>query len=272
MSSIYIPNKYTKTYYSIINTRKHRTKQDKKNMLLEEHHIIPECCFIDRKRKGPKGFLSGNPNSKDNIVFLTPKEHFICHLLLVKMTSGSLKGKMSYSLKFFKKYTKTSLLYTKIKEIARIELSKISTGRTASQETKHKLKIAGTGRKDSQETKNKKSLARKGVKFTDEWRRNISVGVTNRKPIKKTKDWKEKIGNSQRGISREYANKEIYQINMDGTIHKKYSSIHECKNQTGFKWPERNTSAKNKKIYMGFFWLKGDQIQLYESIFKNDIS
>lgn len=37
----------------------------------ERHHIIPIC-------------LGGN-NSKDNLAYITPRKHFICHWLLVKM-------------------------------------------------------------------------------------------------------------------------------------------------------------------------------------------
>lgn len=37
----------------------------------EKHHIVPRCL--------------GGTNDKDNLVLLTAKEHFICHLLLTKM-------------------------------------------------------------------------------------------------------------------------------------------------------------------------------------------
>ncbi len=49
----------------------------------EEHHIIPQS-------------LGGN-NQKENLVKLTAKEHFVCHLLLTKMTSGQYKEKMIYA-------------------------------------------------------------------------------------------------------------------------------------------------------------------------------
>lgn len=54
-------------YQNIINKSKseHRSK---KNSYFERHHIIPKSV--------------GGDNSKDNIVLLTPKEHFICHHLL----------------------------------------------------------------------------------------------------------------------------------------------------------------------------------------------
>lgn len=55
------------------------------NVYAEKHHIVPRS-------------LGGN-NSKSNIIRLLPREHFICHLLLLKMTTGSDKVKMSYAIR-----------------------------------------------------------------------------------------------------------------------------------------------------------------------------
>jgi len=64
---MYLQNKYTQWYYNIIDRARSRTLTEHK----ETHHIIPKC-------------LGGN-NSKENLVDLTGKEHFLCHLLLTKM-------------------------------------------------------------------------------------------------------------------------------------------------------------------------------------------
>lgn len=55
---------YLKIYELIINRAKTRSI----NGYTESHHIIPKCM--------------GGKNTKDNMVELTPKEHFICHKLL----------------------------------------------------------------------------------------------------------------------------------------------------------------------------------------------
>lgn len=73
--SIFIQNKYYSWYYSIINSAKNQSrKRLKRNNPLyiyyEKHHIIPKS-------------LSGS-NDKDNLVLLTAREHFICHILLTK--------------------------------------------------------------------------------------------------------------------------------------------------------------------------------------------
>jgi len=66
------------------NRKKHK-KSDYDFVYYERHHIIPDSFFIESKRKGNKGWLDGNPNSKENIVLLTPEEHYLAHQLLVKI-------------------------------------------------------------------------------------------------------------------------------------------------------------------------------------------
>lgn len=83
---IFILNRYTRLYYSIISNAKQRILPQE--IYKEEHHIIPESL--------------GGSNNLDNLVSLTYKEHRVCHKLLVKMTTGADKGKMAYALLFFK--------------------------------------------------------------------------------------------------------------------------------------------------------------------------
>lgn len=79
---LFIDNKYTRVYYSIITKAQRRSEVPD---YVERHHIVPECFFKSRKRKGRQGWINGDPDSPDNLVSLTAREHFICHLLLVKM-------------------------------------------------------------------------------------------------------------------------------------------------------------------------------------------
>ena len=64
---IFIDNKYTHWYYSIISNALSRQSLS----YTEKHHIIPKSL--------------GGDNSLSNLVRLTPKEHFVCHRLLTKM-------------------------------------------------------------------------------------------------------------------------------------------------------------------------------------------
>jgi len=75
---IFINNKYTSIYYRIIDNSRNRILP--KEVYKERHHIIPKSL--------------GGTNSVDNLVWLTGREHLICHLLLVRMTEGKFKSKM----------------------------------------------------------------------------------------------------------------------------------------------------------------------------------
>lgn len=78
---MFIENKYSKWYYSIVEQAKSRHNDP--NSYFETHHIIPKSL--------------GGDNTKANLVSLTAKEHFICHLLLIKMVDGESKNKMVHA-------------------------------------------------------------------------------------------------------------------------------------------------------------------------------
>jgi hypothetical protein len=94
---MFLANKYTSWYNSIINNATGRLLPP--NIYLERHHIIPDCFYIKNRSKGKRpGWLQGNPNDPANIVKLTAKEHFMCHWLLTKMTTGEAMHLMLYAL------------------------------------------------------------------------------------------------------------------------------------------------------------------------------
>lgn len=76
-------SKYAKWYINII--QKSLEDINTKKEIVEKHHIIPESFFVSRSRKGCAGDIQGNPNDKNNMVSLTPREHFLVHVLLPKM-------------------------------------------------------------------------------------------------------------------------------------------------------------------------------------------
>lgn len=80
---------YRKIHDAIISKALSEERYKDDDVYYEAHHIIPDFMFIHRKRKGPKGHLPGNPDAPSNIVLLTPREHFIVHLLLVKIYEGT---------------------------------------------------------------------------------------------------------------------------------------------------------------------------------------
>jgi hypothetical protein len=106
---MYLDNKYTKWYNSIIENSNNRTIDG----YTEKHHIIPRS-------------LGGNDDSS-NLAILTAREHFICHLLLTKMTTGNARYKMCFALHMITnarnigegRYTPTSRLYEHTKHLFR---------------------------------------------------------------------------------------------------------------------------------------------------------
>lgn len=76
---MFLSNKYTDCYFRIINKANLR----KLPQITECHHIIPKSL--------------GGGEEPENKVYLTPREHFVCHHLLLKMLEGKLKQKMCYA-------------------------------------------------------------------------------------------------------------------------------------------------------------------------------
>lgn len=74
---------YSKVYFSTIEKAVQRGSW-KKARGRERHHIIPQSL--------------GGSNYKSNLVYLSCREHFLCHWLLVKMTEGEYYHKMVYAL------------------------------------------------------------------------------------------------------------------------------------------------------------------------------
>lgn len=147
-------NKYTKTYFALIEKAKTRNVDDSE--YYERHHIIP-------------GSLGGS-DSPDNMVTLTAREHFICHMLLTKMTDGADYKKMVHAFWLMcnyrsgnqeRDYKINSVMYESLKK----RRSDILTGIPMPQETRAKISKTMKGVKKntfSEEHKKKLSEAFKG--------------------------------------------------------------------------------------------------------------
>lgn len=114
-------NKYTRWYNRIISNRKINPLDD--SVYKENHHIIPKSL--------------GGSNKKENLVALTAKEHFVCHRLLVKMTEGNDKVKMSYAIRTMMirenshqtRYKLSSKIYESIIKETKTIIGKSQTGK-----------------------------------------------------------------------------------------------------------------------------------------------
>jgi len=113
---MFIENKYYKWYYNIVDAARSRALEG----YSENHHILPKCL--------------GGTNDKNNLVRLTAREHFLCHWLLTKMTSGKQRYKMLHaawqmmicdSNSKNKRYRPPARIYEKIRIQRNIELKSI---------------------------------------------------------------------------------------------------------------------------------------------------
>lgn len=211
---MYTYNKYFVWYFSIIEKAKLRVT----DQYTESHHIIPKS-------------LSGT-DDPDNLVKLLPREHFICHWLLIKITEGENQQKMKYALwmmmhatnEYQERYRLNSHSYAVLKENLSKVFSVQHKGKKMSEETKRKIsetrkrKIADgelvvnvnkekykviaekrRGKKHSEETKSKIGKAHKGKTISEEQKKYLSELNTGNVRSEETK---RKISE---GLKRSYA-------------------------------------------------------------------
>jgi hypothetical protein len=219
---VFIQNKYTDIYYSIISNAQSRELLN--DAYIERHHIIPKS-------------LGGN-NEKSNLVSLTAKEHYLCHLLLPKMTSNSAKKKMLYALYCIThvrnkgqvtRYIPSARQYVKIKNDWRESIKGRAThnkGKPMSAEQKEKLRQANLGktymrtdeyRAKMSATKKGKSIPklqgrpsnRKGVTMTDEQKEKIKLSMLGKNSGPRSEETIKKMSVTKRRICRLSDRKEM---------------------------------------------------------------
>lgn len=109
-------------YERFINSRPQRIKQ--KNDGLEVHHIIPKS--IDPSRaKDP-----------DNLIVLTPREHYIAHWMLAKIYHGKMWFAFNQMKRVIGGEQKTSALYSLARKYVTNEISKCNTGKVHTKQMK----------------------------------------------------------------------------------------------------------------------------------------
>jgi hypothetical protein len=139
---------YQRIYNQLIEKAQNRTLEG----YTEKHHILPKC-------------LGGN-NDKENLVELTAREHFLCHMLLCEIYPKENKLKhalflMSIGKQKIKKnhYVIGSRVYERLK----IEYSQFLTGKKHSIETCLKKSKASLGKPKSEEHKANIGKGRTGI-------------------------------------------------------------------------------------------------------------
>jgi hypothetical protein len=236
-TDIFLKNKYTKWYYAIIDRAVLRVNIEPN----EKHHIIPESFFIKRKRPGSIGWLEGNPNDPSNIVPLTEHEHFVCHLLLPKMTTGpakhkALKAIMGMSTLHGIGQNRKRLTGRRYAEMAR-ELSQTEM----SEESKQKHQQAGKAR-----AKKRKDAGLEGT-FKDKKHSADSLLLMKLAAARpKSQAWKDSASKNRKGLIPHNKNKtfeELYGKELASELKKKVANVGE---KNGF-FGKKHTEEQRKK-------------------------
>jgi hypothetical protein len=196
---------YEKHYNILINRAKGRILDS----YTETHHIIPEHFFINRIRKGPKGWLEGDPNAKENLVELTPEEHLVAHQLLVKIYPRN--HGLIYAAFMMGTSRQTNKVYGWLRRRHAEFISEFLSDRPKSEEHKQKLSKIQKGRaspkigcKLSKETKDKISKSRTGHGHNHSEETKLKIGSANRgKPRSEESNIRRSIALSGRSLSEE---------------------------------------------------------------------
>lgn len=145
MEQIFLQNKYTKWYMTLVTSR----KLMKRDGYVEKHHIIPVSL--------------GGSNDPTNLVSLTAREHFIAHLLLTRMLAGKARGSMCYALSMLmgkgtrkEIYIPTSRIFQRVREGVSISRK----GQPVNWEHIENLRTLNTGRKHPPRSEQWKELQR----------------------------------------------------------------------------------------------------------------
>lgn len=225
---------YQRIYNQIVERAKNRKLEGYK----EKHHILPKCM--------------GGLDIKENLVELTAREHFLCHMLLCKIYPENIKlkqalwlmsiGKQKNILNIYKPSLRT---YKKLKE----EYSKTLIGTKQSEETKEKRRKNKIGFKYSDESKQKMSEAKKGKIYSEEHKKKISE---SKKGKNRNITWGIKISEAKKGKSKK--GKPIMQIDFNtNKVIKIYPSLNDAIKLTGIKTIPFNINGKTKKAG-GYIW------------------
>ena len=166
---------YQNHYTLLIEKTKLEERRKNKEIYYEWHHIIPEC-------------LNG-PNTKENLVLLTGREHYIAHWLLWKATNNY---KLKLAFGGMALGAKRRKLNSRQFERARTVLSEAKQGVSFSEQHKTNLKIAQNKRflesPVSEETRKKLSDAAKGRILTEETRECMSRAAKGKPKSEKHKE------------------------------------------------------------------------------------
>lgn len=181
---------YKEIYDNIVWKAKSENRKKCDDIYYERHHIKPRSLFKELE------------NDENNIVLLTPKEHFICHMLLERIYNCKQMKFAIWRMCNDDTYKVSSRYYEYVRNKVAIESSKLNKGKKLNEEHRRKISLGLSGRTHSEETKRKMSKSYDPSKHTvsDELRKKLSVNATKRfKGVKKTEKFRKHLSEIRTG-------------------------------------------------------------------------
>lgn len=165
---------YLKIYEQLIYKAKRENRNYTDDIAYERHHIVPKCMGGEGK--------TTQWRTHPNIVVLTPREHYLAHVLLCEIYPEVNKLKfalwaMSNQLGSNRKYKISSKQYERLRKNY-LELVK---GVPKTDEHKEKISKANKGKKReefSESHKNNISQNTKGIQKSEEHKKNLSKSLS----------------------------------------------------------------------------------------------
>jgi len=199
--NLFLDNKYTKRYYTIIENARVRFWDG----YTETHHIIPRCL--------------GGSDDKTNLIELNGHEHLVCHLLLRKMLpEGQNNGVIAAAWRMVNvedkngnRHRVTGRVYAKLKEEFAKTHSATMKGRTpwnkgykeTRPEVLKNIQDAALARPEqSKESRELQASKTRGQKRTDEQKANLSRGQKGVKKGPMKQEHKDKRSKKLKGIKK----------------------------------------------------------------------
>lgn len=238
---------YLKIYNSLIEKAK-KENRTKLNDYYENHHIIPRCC--------------DGTDEKFNLVLLTPKEHWLAHLLLCKIyVSGQEKYKINQALILMGRVIsenkrKNSTLYSKARKNISKYLKKAKKNKLVVKDSKTGIMIGSVDKNHPKIISGEWVFFHKGLKRTEQYKKNKieeNLGLKNPNALNIT-------------------NEEI--INYSLEVYEKYGAVSMnlvrkyCLKYKNIKIPTSFSGEYRKPLKKNFYFLLAEKMNIKEEKIK----
>lgn len=166
-----IKNKYTGWYISLCNKRLILPYDGEYK---EKHHILPKC------------FKEGGESDVENLLYVSAREHFVLHLLLIKMfhckrkTAQMMKAASCFFQSNLHQDRKlNSRQFDFLRKQSALSNKILNTGKIRNDDTKKKMSAANKGRIVRIETREKLREQRKGIPLSEKHKHNLKIAMEN---------------------------------------------------------------------------------------------